>query len=59
LTLAYLGEVFVFFVDVEGVVDIGDLQELGEGGGTLLRWPAGMLCGTEAFWGELQPILYQ
>jgi hypothetical protein len=46
----------VFLVDVELVVDICDLEELSGGGGTRLRWCAGML-GRVAFWGELQPIL--
>ena len=56
-TFSDLGEVLVFLIDVELMVDVWDLKELSGGGVTLLRCWAGML-GIPAFWGELQPILY-
>ena len=48
---------FILLIDVELVVDVRDLKQLGEGRSTLLRCAAGML-GMVVFLGELQPIRY-
>jgi hypothetical protein len=54
--LSDLAQVLVLLIDVELMVDIGDLEELHRRGVTLFKWWAGML-GIPAFCGELQPIL--